>query len=256
VPSFNHECDLFLLTSNYYYHADNALTRFARLGARNIDGWGIASYRDGKAAILRSADPAFDRQSNDLSREFVIATQAVSSSLVLGHLRLTSSGSLNVVNNHPFKLNFLEYDWTMIHNGTAANKRYYLTPAERLLPESDNDSARVFEFLRAKIIDYLQDQRHSLIEGCRYAYSKLLNEDPHGGYNIILSNGYISFIFIHHRPFYILNRDKRTGNVTIVSTMKLTENEDWIRVNKLSRKKAKMLVYAGPTLIYNGDIPR
>ena len=107
-----HECDLFLLSSHHDYFANNALVQFANRGSRNIHGWGIAGYRHGRANVLRSVDPAIVKDSGDLSREFFITTKAVSSSIILGHLRLISKGSGNELNNHPFKLNFLGYDWT------------------------------------------------------------------------------------------------------------------------------------------------
>ena len=250
-----HECDLFLLSSHQDYFAENALTRFAGRGSRNIHGWGIAGYHRGRAHVLRSADPAIEKESGDLSREFYMATKAVSSPIILGHLRLISAGSISEFNNHPFKLNFLGYDWTMVHNGTATNYETLVPHDERLLLKSDNDSARVFEFLRKRIIGYyLENRRRSLIEGCRKAYGDLL--ETGGGFNIILSNGRISFVFIHFRPFYLLTREKEMGDAALLSTLRLTDDEDWIEVDKLRGKKAKMLVFSGPTLIFNGDIPR
>lgn len=250
-----HECDLFLLSSHQEYFADNALTRFADRGSGNIHGWGIAGYCRGRANVLRSADPAIEKESGDLSREFYIAVKAVSSSTILGHLRLLSRGSVSEFNNHPFKLNFLGYDWTMVHNGTANSYETLVPRDERLLLESDNDSARIFEFLRKRIIKYcLGNSRRSLIEGCRKAYGDLL--ETGGKFNIILSNGRISFAFIHFRPFYLLNREKQMGDAVLLSTLRLTDDEDWIEIGRLQGKKAKMLVFSGPTLIFNGDIPR
>lgn len=252
-----HECDLFLLSSHQHYYANNGLAEFARRGERNINGWGIAGYRDGRVNVLRSADPALKPGSGDISREFSIAARAISSSLILGHLRLTSRGTSLVENNHPFNLEFLGYEWSMVHNGTASRHESLVPDDERFLNKSDNDSARVFEFLRKHIIDYCQwDYRKSLIEGCRKAYGRLLREDQEGKFNIILSNGYLSFLFIHFRPFYILNREKRRGDALLASTLKLTDDEEWIEVGKQPDKNAKMLVCAGPTLIFNGDVPR
>ncbi len=252
-----HECDLFLLSSDQDYFANNALAQFANRGSRNIHGWGIAGYYRGRANVLRSADSAIVKESGDLSREFYIATKAVSSSTILGHLRLISAGTGSEFNNHPFKLNFLGYDWTMVHNGTARRYETLVPHNERLLVESNNDSARIFEFIRIRLINYyLQNNRKSLIEGCRKAYGDLLEAEPDGKFNIILSNGKISFIFIHFRPFYLLNREKDTGDAALLSTLRLTDNEEWIQIEKRRRKEAKMLVYSGATLIFNGDIPR
>lgn len=252
--SQTHECDLFLLSSHQRYYADRILSEFARRGERNFHGWGIGSYINGNAKVIRTDEPAFN---HNLSREFSVAISAVSSPIILGHLRLTSRGSIHPENNHPFKLHFLNYDWLLIHNGSAYKHDSLIPFDERLLLESDNDSARIFEFLRQRIISYyLSGHKRSLIEGCRSAYTDLLNADPNGSFNVMLTNGYISFVFIHWRPFYLLNREKDAGDTALLSTIKLTENEDWIEINPQPRKKARMLVFSGPTLIYNGGIPK
>lgn len=249
-----HECDLFLMSSHTSYHANNALRSFARQGSRNIHGWGIGSYIGSNANVVRYEKPAMDEL--DVSDTFKVAMESISGPIILGHLRLASRGNVIPQNNHPFKLSFLGYEWLMIHNGTARNSSL-VDYNERLLLESDNDSARVFEYIRREMIRYYaSDYRKSLIESCRYAYASLLNEDPQGKYNIILSNGHLSFAFTHHRPFYLLRREKEAGDSAILSTLKLTENEDWVTFEKLPGKKAKMLVFSGPTLIMNGDVPK
>ena len=66
---------------------------------------------------FESSEPATDGGS--LGREFSIAVEAISGPTILGHLRLTSWGRTTRENNHPFLLNFLGYDWLLIHNGSA-----------------------------------------------------------------------------------------------------------------------------------------
>jgi len=168
---------------------------------------------------------------------------------------LTSKGRTRRENNHPFLLNFLGYDWLLIHNGTAQNHEDLVPPDERLLVDSDSDTPRVFEFLRRKIIQgYRSSPKTSLIESCRKAYHALLEANP-GKFNIILTNGQISFVFIHFRSFYVLHREKEAGDVALVSTLKLTAEEEWVKFDVKQGKKAKMLVFNGPMLILNGDIP-
>ena len=96
-----HECDLFLMTSHYPYYGDNILAEFARQGIRNMDGWGIAGYNNGKVKIIKSAEPAVKSNShNVISNEFAVAIDSISGEVVLGHLRLTSMGKTIVENNH------------------------------------------------------------------------------------------------------------------------------------------------------------
>jgi glutamine amidotransferase len=249
-----HECDLFLLSSHQPYYGDRILPAFAQKGGRNVHGWGIGSYVNGHARVLRRAEPA--TLGSNLSAEFAVAVEAVSSPIILGHLRLASRGTKRRENNHPFHLSFLDYDWLLIHNGSASQHEGLVPPDKRLLPESDADTARVFEFLRREIIDYyLSEPQRSLVEACRSAFAKLLRTDG-GTFNLILSNGYLTFVFIHWRPFYLLKREKDTGDVALVSTLKLTEEEEWVKFDRLEGKRAKMLIFSGPTLVLNGDIAR
>ena len=249
----DHDCDLFLLSSHRSYLADRILPEFARQGSRNIHGWGLGTYADARAIVVRRSESA--TEGLFLGREFATAVEAMTGTTILGHLRLASRGRTRRENNHPFRLHFLGYDWLLIHNGSARNHDTLVPPDERLLTESDSDTPRVFEFLRREMIrEFLSSPRRSLIESCRKAYQALLRADP-GTFNVILTNGHLSFVFIHWRPFYALHREKDTGDVALISTLRLTHEEEWVEFNVREGKRAKMLVFNGSTLILNGDIP-
>lgn len=254
-----HDCDLFLMTGHFPYVADRLLPEFARIGRPNIDGWGIGCYVNGIAKVVRSDQPA--TQSNgykhEVSSAFLKAVEATSSPITLGHLRSTSSGETRVENNHPFKLSFLGYDWLLIHNGTGRDD--LIPRQERLLLESNSDTPRIFEFLRKEIINlYLSDTDESLINACSGAFRKLLLHDPYGSFNIIMSNGYLSFVFVHWRPFYILAREKTSGDVAFVTTIeRLTRQlsqEEWKKIDCIGESGAVMLVFSGPTLAYREEV--
>lgn len=130
-----------------------------------------------------------------------------------------------------------------------------MPPHERLLRESDSDTPRVFEYLRRQIVTYYESSpRKSLVEACRSAIRNLLAADRSGTFNVILSNGFLSFAFIHHRPWYLLHRAKDTGDVAGLSTPRLTDDEERIRFEKGARKNAKLLVFSVPTLLLNSDL--
>src|SRR5262245_30333365 len=108
MPSVDqpHECDLFLLSSHRAYLADRILPEFARQGSRSIQGWGIGTYTEGRARIVRRSEPA--ARGISLAREFETAVELISGPTILGHLRLTSRGGTRSENNHPFQLRFLD----------------------------------------------------------------------------------------------------------------------------------------------------
>jgi hypothetical protein len=64
----DHECDLFLLSSHSTHYADRSLTEFARLGSRNMDGWGIGSYANGTASVVRRPERAYVADTGEISR--------------------------------------------------------------------------------------------------------------------------------------------------------------------------------------------
>jgi len=254
----DHECDLFLFSSHSSYLVNRSLQKFAELGQRNINGWGIGYYNEGEYRLIKSKRPASDN--GRISDEFITASKLIESHVVIGHLRLTSAGDNRVENNHPFYLRFLNYDWLFVHNGTARNQN--LVPYDQqLILNSTNDSPRVFEFIRTKILDYLGEKpSRSLIEAVRYAFSSLLEADPNGKFNIILTNGHLSFALIHWRSFYLYTNEKEGGNTIRLSTLKIgashQTNDPPYEFKPLPNKLAKMLVFNGDSLIFNGDIPK
>lgn len=163
--SGDHNCDLFFLSSHSGYYADQSLTEFALLGNRNVHGWGVGAFLNGKPHIIKSRESALSH--GDLSKEFTTAIRATAGTVILGHLRLTSQGSTKLENNHPFMLPFLGSSSLLIHNGTSRNHEILVPPHDRILLDATNDTPRIFEFLRAKMIEYsCSNPRRSLIESC------------------------------------------------------------------------------------------
>lgn len=223
MPNY-HECDLFLFSSFQPYTVNRSLKNFARLGERNINGWGIGYYSNGESKVVRSNRRALDDYET-ISDGFTYSCDVIESNVVLGHLRLSSAGDNRVQNNHPFKLHFLDYDWLFIHNGTARN-RELVNRNDRVILDSNNDSPRVFEFLSFKIMEYLEETpKRSLIEAVRYAFSSLLEEDSDGSFNIVLTNGNLSFVLIHWRPFYLYKNEKGRGNTLRLSTLPVDRHD-------------------------------
>ncbi len=90
--------------------AQNALLRQSRkdsLGRPNVDGWGIACYRDGTPCVERKATAAF------ADAEFSETAARVFAKAVVAHVRLASVGNVSTVNAHPFAHGC----WTFAHNG-------------------------------------------------------------------------------------------------------------------------------------------
>jgi hypothetical protein len=78
---------------------------------------------------------------------------------------------------------------------------------------------------------------------------------PNTELNFILSNGFLTFIFINSKNFYLVNLEEDNQDVSIVSSLNL-ENEDNVELKVLANKQAKMIVFNGHTLIFNGDLTK
>lgn len=78
------------------------------------DGWGIASFKDGKPFYVgRSTKPAFRDPSYDDAVD--VASRIRSPNILIAHVRAASSGGVSVENTHPFIVNGMVF----AHNGTV-----------------------------------------------------------------------------------------------------------------------------------------
>ena len=84
--------------------ADNALMN---QGEDHPDGWGVAYWIAGAPNIVRSLSSAMD------DKLFQKVSGLVASETVVAHLRKATSGSLSVLNTHPFQYG----KWVFAHNG-------------------------------------------------------------------------------------------------------------------------------------------
>jgi glutamine amidotransferase len=92
-------------------HARNSLlcqSECDSLNRKHGDGWGVASYRNGKVSLVRKVDSAFK---DDSYKEVI---EKIHSKCIVGHVRLASKGKVSVENCHPFVYG----QWTFAHNGT------------------------------------------------------------------------------------------------------------------------------------------
>ncbi len=92
--------------------AQNALllqSRADEIGRQHADGWGIATYRDGKPTIVKSAAAAFNDGSFSSEAEKLYTTAAIA------HVRKATVGQTSEFNTHPFSCR----NWVFAHNGTV-----------------------------------------------------------------------------------------------------------------------------------------
>lgn len=248
-------CELLAIASSYPYKANKAIPAFAVLGQHNADGWGICHFRNNKAIIQKSSHAAFD--GNTIDRELEVVSKQAEGNVIIGHVRYTSSGITDSCHSHPFVLDFLNQDWAFIHNGTCHDIESYRTKRKRL-KNVTSDSARIFEFLRDKILtnnEKLGFKAFELFSAVEHAALDLLNTFD-GGYNFMLTNGKILFSFSHHRPFWLLHRSKLLGDATLLTTIDhgLTDGENWHSIGDYDSNSGYLFMYVNDLCILRSDL--
>ena len=258
-------CDILTVSSSYTYKAPYSLNDFAICGNRNRDGWGIGYFDEkGQAVIQKSRRIAYDPDKDMVDDELIKLSKSIRSKYIVGHVRLTSCGATCDHNCHPFKLNFLGRDWLFAHNGTCRRIMDYKTENE-ILSGVTNDSARIFEYLRDRI---LQKHRGGFIETSFFqvlseSVLDLINEydsekSGDDNFNFVLCEQNLMFVFMHHRPFFVLHRPKSISDALIITTCEdgLTDGEIWVKVNDYDRAYGTLLLIVDDLVVHREEIYR
>ena len=211
-------CELFALSCNRKDRATFSLPLFARYHEPYWHGWGIGYYEETHAKVVKNIDDP------NFSESFRQAIQQAKSNVIIGHMRLATSGDVCPENCHPFKFRYINRDWLFAHSGTIdIDYPSYV--------DGYNDSARAFSFMMDKIDEYLRRSGfRGIYPAVKYATRQLL-ETYGGKVNYLLSDSNALFAFCNHRRMYMLRREKDYGGAILISTQKLT-NENWIEIPK------------------------
>jgi glutamine amidotransferase len=120
-------------------------------GGGNPDGWGIALYPGGKAAVqlFKEALPA---ASSRLAKFVFLRYEHMRSKIFVAHVRKASRGIVAYRNTHPFCREVMGRDYAFAHNGTIRNSRRFALG--RFQPVGSTDSERLFCYL----LNYIEER--------------------------------------------------------------------------------------------------
>ena len=223
-------CDLLTISSRHPCRVGYLLPAFAICGKRNRHGWGVGYFgSDGGAMIHTSSREAYDESRAVVDEELVRLSTEARSRYFLCHVRLASCGEVCSNNNHPFMLQFLGYDWLFAHNGTCRGLVDYQSVNDRV-PDATNDSARIFEYLRDRLLSHCKPAAQDgvpLFRAVAAAVRDLINayncEDPlNDNFNFLLCNGSALFVFMHYRPFFVRCQHKAEGDALVMTCLLYT----------------------------------
>lgn len=199
--------------------AQNALMMQSRVdesGRDHADGWGIATYQDGKPVLQKKTTAAF------VGQHFSAAAEKVYSNTIIAHVRKATVGETSVQNTHPF----VSGVWAFAHNGTVTGFDQVRRQMEQeTKPElqkqrlGQTDSEQYFVWLLSHLLDSQLDPNDTgsdsefvelfrkqviqLDERCRTAAP---DETPR--LNFLLTNGRVMFAC---RWNHSLHRIRREG---------------------------------------------
>lgn len=181
-------CQLMGLAFNMKVDAKFSFRGFRHRGKDNPDGWGIAYYSGNEAQVFKEQISA---------EESPIAINIVTSSnfeskIFIAHVRLTSRGSINYDNTHPFKRRLFKKDFVFAHNGTLYN--YKNLSLKEFKPIGETDSEHAFCYIlekikKLKITTWNKSNFDLLNQILKYEINKF------GTFNCLMSDGDYLFCY-------------------------------------------------------------
>ena len=183
--------------------------------ASNPDGWGVAFWADGHAAIEKSPDPGW------ANPRFQELAGRGDSSLVIAHVRKARHPPVpGLLNTHPFAHACCGREWVFAHNGLVP---VVAGCASACRPGGETDSETAFCQLLAGIAgEYDATDHRRWIERLAEVAASIAAS---GKFNFLLSDGRVLIAYGHDRLHYI---ESSSGGeaLAVVSTEAITD-DDW-----------------------------
>jgi predicted glutamine amidotransferase len=247
-------CDIFAISAGYNYTPQEYLPIFAEKGKQNMNGWGIGFFRNGQAFVEKSSDQVFS--GDQVHKSFQRLARVIDSRIVVSHICCPLSGGHHSIDNHPFSLSFLNHVWLFVHVGRVQDIENYQTVNVPRV-EAEVYPARIFEYLRDQLVSLLEKNPYASLYGALGAsVGKLLSDYP-GYYTFFLANESVLFAFCNFGQLMVLRESKTLGDILLVTSIgdvKDLSPKEWLSVRPEEDSPAKILVVAGPDVLYSGDI--
>lgn len=239
----------------------------ARGGGTDIhaDGWGMAYYHN---ESLREFHDVQAANTSPLAQ--FLGQQKIQTNNMLAHIRYATTGAVNLANVHPFSREMWGIHFSIVHNGEIPLFKDHpdttLTPGERIYhPVGTTDSEAFFcavlNALRAEFTDTMPSLP-VLYDSLQQLSQKVVDYNPSETIlNFLMTCGrHVLWVYswpgarpgstvwnglhyTHHQyrgserllqPGMELNvgESSTTGEVAIIATKPLTENDEWIEIQQ------------------------
>lgn len=245
-------CDIFAISAGYNYTPQKYLPVFAEKGKHNMHGWGIGFFRDDQAFVEKSPEQVFSH--HQVHESFQRLARVIDSRIIISHVNCPKSGGRHGAQSHPFNLSFLEHTWLFANVGTVEGIEKYQSKETPHLKDAVY-TARVFEYLRDHLVSlHNQHPYMSLFMSLRLAIQNLLADYP-GDYAFFLANESVLFAFCNFRRFMILKESETIGDIILITSIEEgIVRGNWAPITPEEQSRGKLLVIAGPDVLYIGDV--
>jgi len=207
-------CELLGLTFNKQINPTFSFAGLLSGSDKNPEGWGIGYYPENGATASIFKEAVTGNESH--LAQYLQSYRNLSSKIIIGHIRKSSSGKVNHSNTHPFDRYFNSRQWLLAHNGTLQHPEQL--KLQHYFPVGDTDSERAFCWLLAQMREM---HTRPMLNGnyigfsdsdIRNIYQHLLyiNVECAGAFNVLFSDGKYLFAYrdVHGlRPLYYLYRE-------------------------------------------------
>ena len=192
-------CELFGISSRTPTTVKLSLSEFARRGGDtgpHIDGWGIAFFRDGDAAVIREPEPSAQSELLQFIHE-----QHAPSELFLSHIRKATQGAVSLRNTQPFVRELGGRPHVFAHNGDLGDLRQRIGLGQsHFRTIGDTDSEYAFCYLLTQLQPlWLAAHAPSLEQRLRVFTRFSARMSAFGAANFLYSDGEYLFVHAHHR---------------------------------------------------------
>ena len=245
-------CDIFALSAGYKYTAQNYLHVFAEKAKQNMDGWGIGFFRDGQALVEKSSEQVFD--GDQVHESFGRLARIIDSRIIVSHISCPLSGGQHSAHNNPFALPFLDHIWLFVNVGEDQEIEQYQSDNEPRL-QVEVKGAKIFEYLRDSLVNHMGHHPYGSLYGALCdSVRKLLSDYP-GKYTFFLANESVLFGFTNFRRLLLLRKSETLGDILLVTSVgERLSPEEWLAIDPEESSLGKLMVIAGPDLLYLDDI--
>jgi predicted glutamine amidotransferase len=245
-------CDILAISAGHNYSAKDYLPIFAEKAKKNMSGWGIGFFRNSRALVEKSSEQVF--LGDQVHESFQRLARVIDSRIIVCHISCPLSGGHHSGYNNPFSLPFLDHLWLFVNVGREAKIDGYRTTSRPRI-EIEVTTARIFEYLRDQLIARLKAFPYATLYGALQEGIRNLVSDYPGYYTFFLTNESVLFAFSNFRQLLVLKKSETYGDILLVTSVgEGLSAEDWVPIQPQQDSPGKLMVVAGPDVLYLEDI--